>query len=99
MKNAVKFAFLTDLEDETNKLVDPSISKLPTKKPQPVPLAAQKLDSKYDTDVEQPQSIQSVPSEEVASASSGFMKFGSGSIQDINNIRSLRKSWHILYPN
>ncbi|CAI7334052.1 CGH_1_collapsed_G0015230.mRNA.1.CDS.1 [Saccharomyces cerevisiae] len=24
MKNAVKFAFLTDLEDETNKLVDPS---------------------------------------------------------------------------
>lgn len=42
-ENAVKFAFLTDLEDETNKLVDPSISKLPTKKPQPVPLAAQKL--------------------------------------------------------
>lgn len=92
MKNAVKFAFLTDLEDETNKLVDPSISKLPTKKPQPVPLAAQKLDSKYDTDVEQPQSIQSVPSEEVASASSGFMKFGSGSIQDIQVIL---KKYHL----
>lgn len=92
LKNAVKFAFLTDLEDETNKLVDPSVPKFPSKKPQPVPLVAQKSDSKYEAEVEQSQSTQAVPAEEVPSASSGFMTFGSGSIQDIQVIL---KKYHL----
>lgn len=92
LKNAVKFAFLTDLEEGTNKLVDPSVSKLSTKKPQPPPLAVQKVETKCDADVDQSQQVQQVMAEAITSASSGFMKFGSGSIQDIQVIL---KKYHL----
>lgn len=96
LKNAVKFAFLTDLEEGSNKLVDPTVSKLPTKKAQSVPFALQKPDSQSHVDAEQSQPVETVPIEEVTSASSGFMEFGSGSIQDIQVIL---KKYHLSLGN
>lgn len=96
LKNSVKFAFLTDLEEGSNKLVDPTVSKVPAKKPQPVPLALKKNDNKLQLDVEEPQPVQPELPEQVTSASSGFMKFGSGSIQDIQVIL---KKYHLSLGN
>lgn len=88
--------FLTDLEEGSNKLVDPTVSKVPIKKPQPVPLALKKNDNKLQLDAEEPQPVQPEVPEDVTSASSGFMKFGSGSIQDIQVIL---KKYHLSLGN
>lgn len=113
LKSSVKFPFLTDLEEGTNKLVDPLSSNGPARKQQPLTLAQQKQQqqdalaqqqkprdvtpnesnvnaSEYDF-----QAIKSSESDE-SSAASGFMKFGSGSIQDTQVIL---KKYHLSLAN
>lgn len=98
LKAAVKFPFLTNLEDGSNRLVDPLASGGPAKKQQPVTLAQKKQqesslgvgeNSLNHTD--EFQAVRTAESDDT-SASSGFMKFGSGSVQDIQVIL---KKYHL----
>lgn len=103
LKKKVNFTFLTDL-DEHNKIIDPYKHNVPTKREQPVTPAEKKrmeaasalealqkevsAESEAETEVndETP-----VSAEGDALTTSGFMKFGSGSIQDI---QVLLKKYH-----
>ncbi|CCD22627.1 Rgc1p NDAI_0A04710 [Naumovozyma dairenensis CBS 421] len=96
LKGSIKFPFLTDLEEGSNKLVDPLLLTSPIKKPQPVPLVQQRKEINIST-IPSPAEDNSIPFANVAnaeetSASSGFLKFGSGSIQDIQVIL---KKYHL----
>lgn len=120
LKSSVKFSFLTDIEEGSNKLIDPLSSSRPTKKQQPLTLAQKKeielkkqksgmpMDQQYD------QMNSSVESSAVnlealggsaeenfnmnvnSFAASGFMNFGTGSIQDIQVIL---KKHHLSLAN
>lgn len=103
LKSSVKFPFLTDLEDGTNKLIDPLSYKGPAKKQQPVTLAQKKQqqDGGFPTSAPSEsnlnlsenvfQAVRTAESDDT-SASSGFMKFGSGSVQDTQVIL---KKYHL----
>lgn len=115
LKSSVKFPFLTDLEEGTNKLVDPLSSNGPSKKQQPLTLAQQKqLQQEALAQQQKPRDsaanmnesnlniseydFQAVKASEAdeSSAASGFMKFGSGSIQDTQVIL---KKYHLSLAN
>ncbi|CAL9732430.1 activator of SKN7 protein 10 [Monosporozyma unispora] len=103
LKSSVKFHFLTDIEEGTNRLVDPFTTTKPMKKQQPKTLAQKKLDSSQQQQSDEQNTsttgvngggdtspyLSSGPIfneesyEQDILATSGFMKFGSGSIQDI----------------
>lgn len=102
LKSSVKFPFLTDLEEGTNKLIDPLSYKGPTKKQQPVTLAQKKQqetmlpmaaasESNLSLAENEYQAVRTADSDDT-SASSGFMKFGSGSVQDMQVIL---KKYHL----
>ncbi|QLQ80217.1 hypothetical protein HG537_0D02180 [Torulaspora globosa] len=102
LKSAVKFPFLTDLEDGSNRLVDPLASRGPAKKQQPVTLAQKKQqessvaatgvgENSLNNTENEFQAVRTAESDDT-SASSGFMKFGSGSVQDIQVIL---KKYHL----
>lgn len=136
LKSSVKFPFLTNLEDDTNRLVDPFTTSKPIKKQQPKTMAQQKqqkntntntntnntsntsntssTSNKYNnenydssnndnsfssnTQYNLPVSpnIETENSEFSSLASSGFLKFGSGSIQDIQVVL---KKHHLAIAN
>ncbi|SCV00991.1 LANO_0F09604g1_1 [Lachancea nothofagi CBS 11611] len=95
LRSNVKFSFLTDLEESTNRIIDPFQQR--AKKPgqaQPSPGLLRNLEddiagSNASTSSLQPSDLKPnmpmAPGDN-ASASSGFMKFGSGSIEDIQVI-------------
>ena len=86
LQGNVKFPFLTDLENETHKIYDPLKSNVPIKIPQPSTIAEQKK----TVVVEEDEQFQ--PVHDHSSAASGFLKFGSGSIQDIQVVL---KKYHL----
>ncbi|SCU97998.1 LADA_0H09868g1_1 [Lachancea dasiensis] len=91
----VKFSFLTDLEDSTNRIIDPFQQR--AKKPgtaQPAPSnnlrtpeeePSHRRSSSNTSGPDWKANVPVAPGDE-SSASSGFMKFGSGSIEDIQVI-------------
>ncbi|KAL3233836.1 Activator of SKN7 protein 10 [Nakaseomyces bracarensis] len=95
LRRKVNFTFLTDLDDH-NKVVDPYQNSIPTKRTQPVTAAEKKrleaasalealqkeISAESETDAEVNDEA-AISSEGDALAPSGFMKFGSGSIQDV----------------
>ncbi|CCE62932.1 hypothetical protein TPHA_0D02960 [Tetrapisispora phaffii CBS 4417] len=105
LKDSVKFKFLTDLDETTNSFVDPLTTKQLTKKQQPITLAEQKKlknpNAKAVEYVEVPGSASAATGSSAALinhdfnsalAASGFMKFGSGSVQDLQIIL---KKYHL----
>lgn len=110
LKSSVKFPFLTDLEEGTNNLIDPLTTKGPMKKQQPVTLAqkkqqelatqlpSSKADMSESTLNLAEAGFQAVKRAETddTSAPSGFMKFGSGSVQDTQVIL---KKYHLSLAN
>ncbi|KAG0667747.1 hypothetical protein C6P45_005423 [Maudiozyma exigua] len=99
IKGSIKFPFLTDIQDGSNKIVDPLFTPKLAKKQQPLTLAQQKeqkeleLQKQMEAELESATgSIPKLPSQTQNSnmstntAASGFMQFGSGSIQDIQVI-------------
>ncbi|SMN17977.1 similar to Saccharomyces cerevisiae YGR097W ASK10 Component of RNA polymerase II holoenzyme, phosphorylated in response to oxidative stress [Maudiozyma saulgeensis] len=97
IKGSIKFPFLTDLQDGSNKVVDPLFATKLTKKQQPLTLAQQKeqkeleLQKYIDSELEnQGNPLPKIPlttvNQATNTAASGFMQFGSGSIQDIQVI-------------
>ncbi|XDT38877.1 Hypothetical protein J6898_00384 [Nakaseomyces glabratus] len=105
LKKKVTFPFLTDLDDH-NQLVDPYQKNLPTKRTQPItPAEKKRLEAEaalaaattteetteeldFDTELEDEVPVSS---DNDTMAPSGFLKFGSGSIQDI---QVLLKKYH-----
>ncbi|EDO14851.1 hypothetical protein Kpol_359p12 [Vanderwaltozyma polyspora DSM 70294] len=104
MKDAVKFKFLTDLDEQTNTLVDPMTHTRPMRKQQPMTLAEKKKQSNLsssnlnDSSSFNPASSQFTLNKDLNNplAASGFMNFGSGSIQDIQIIL---KKYHLSLAN
>ncbi|QLG71561.1 hypothetical protein HG535_0B06050 [Zygotorulaspora mrakii] len=116
LKGSVKFPFLTDIEDSTNKLFDPLSAKGPAKKQQPVTLAQKKQQQQQQQQQQLPNEVENRPGfnesglnvseytfqavktaeSDESSAASGFMKFGSGSVQDIQVIL---KKYHLSLAN
>ena len=94
LKSSVKFHFLTDLEEGSNKLFDPYTTTKPVKKQQPKTIAQQKNSS--TTSNMDNNTNHEPPLEQDVLATSGFMKFGSGSIQDIQVIL---KKHHLALAN
>lgn len=97
IKGSIKFPFLTDIQDGSNKVVDPLFNPKLTKKQQPLTLAQQKeqreleLQRHLEAEIEnQGNALPKIPISSVNqttnTAASGFMQFGSGSIQDIQVI-------------
>mgnify|MGYP003365323706 CR=1 FL=1 len=99
IKGSIKFPFLTDIQDGSNKIIDPLFTPKLTKKQQPLTLAQQKeqkeLELQRQMEVELETSTGSIPklpsqtqnpNIKTNTAASGFMQFGSGSIQDIQVI-------------
>ncbi|SCW01120.1 LAFE_0D05512g1_1 [Lachancea fermentati] len=99
LKGSVKFPFLTDLEETTNRLVDPLVQK--GKKPA---ASATNLNKVKNIEEDLAHATQSLPDlslqpgavDDSSSASSGFMKFGSGSVQDIQVVL---KKYHLSLAN
>lgn len=103
LRKKVNFTFLTDL-DEHNKIMDPYQHTLPAKRQQPVTPAEKKrmeaqsalealqreVSAETETDGEVNDET-AVSADGDALAPSGFMKFGSGSIQDV---QVLLKKYH-----
>lgn len=116
LKSSVKFPFLTDIEEGTNRIIDPFDPKVVPKRQQPLTIAQQREQAQlqqqqellqnwqqqqqhpYGPHYPQPhgpyrdfsddraigtEDIQVVKSESESSAPSGFLKFGSGSVQDM----------------
>lgn len=98
LKDSVKFKFLTNLDEKNNAFVDPLTSRRPVRKAQPVPLAEQKMQPASYQEANGSgipnESTQHFLSHDLSSplGASGFMKFGSGSIQDLQIIL---KKYHI----
>lgn len=103
LKNSVKFSFLTDLEEGTNRIVDPLASSKAQKKPQPTTLAQRKQQAKVGitedaapppvvNDGEQEFKPVQTDDNDNTTAGSGFMRFGTGSVQDIQVIL---KKYHL----
>lgn len=102
LKNSVKFSFLTDLDESTNRVSDPLTKNLPQKKPQPMtqmkspfdekpdPFAASNASTLNNSSIDLGQELQLEPNDSCSGA--GFMNFGSGSIQDIQVIL---KKYHL----
>ncbi|KAL2709269.1 Protein ASK10 [Kluyveromyces marxianus] len=107
LKNAVKFSFLSDLDENTSKVFDPLTKNMPQKKPQPSPAMKSPREEKPDpfasasnfsastttfntSSLDLGQELQLEPHE--GCSGSGFMSFGSGSIQDIQVIL---KKYHL----
>lgn len=117
LKSSVKFHFLTDIEEGSNRLIDPLTTIKPVKKQQPKTIAQQKnmIDSKKPQQQEENDAFDNssnpinnnnndlyntnkndYPFEYDTLATSGFMKFGSGSIQDIQVVL---KKHHLALAN
>lgn len=102
LRNSVKFPFLTDLSDGSNKIVDP-LGQAPKKKEQLTLAQKRKMKEQEEAGELIPAETPN-PSEEFrpvqatdnTSASSGFLRFGSGSIQDIQVIL---KKYHVSLAN
>ncbi|GAV53252.1 hypothetical protein ZYGR_0AI05360 [Zygosaccharomyces rouxii] len=127
LKGSVKFPFLTDLEEGTNKIIDPFDPKVTTKRQQPLTLAQQREQQQLQQQQEMLQNwqqqqrnlndpqfqqsqpngprgdfsdehaigthdIQVVKTDSESAAPSGFLKFGSGSVQDIQVVL---KKYHL----
>lgn len=94
IKGSIKFPFLTDIQEDTNKIVDPLLGNKLTKKQQPLTLAQQKEKRERELQtpaLETPTSAMVPPAQGPMQqsgmpAASGFMQFGSGSIQDLQVI-------------
>lgn len=91
LKGAVNFPFLTDIQDGSHNIVDPLFAAKRGKKQQPLTLAQQKevdQQKQMEFDLENSNISLSHPqnSSNNTPAASGFMRFGSGSIQDIQVI-------------
>lgn len=90
LKNSVKFSFLTDISDDTNKIYDPLLKKKVSKIPQTVPLIEQQSGGPAKVSDVNPSETSLLDDKEIESINgssfSGFMSFGSGSIQDIQVI-------------
>lgn len=103
LKNAVKFSFLSDLDETTNKIVDPLVREGPQKGPQTVAgvkKSAQNSETSTAAGSMYGSTLDFGPDlmfeENDSSAASGFMKFGSGSVQDIQVIL---KKYHLSLSN
>lgn len=139
LKTAVKFSFLTDIQEGSNKLVEPMTTIAPIKRQQPMTLAEKQKQAELEklraTELEfelensksqsqfppqaplqsqQSQPLNQMPMNDESSmtlniyppiqqlesddtsATSGFIKFGSGSIQDIQVIL---KKYHLSVAN
>ncbi|CAG59428.1 ASK10 [Nakaseomyces glabratus] len=102
LRNSVKFPFLTDLTEGSNKIIDP-LSQAP-KKNAPTTMAQkrkQKEEEQNAPNVDLPpvdpsEQFMPVQATDNTSASSGFLRFGSGSIQDIQVIL---KKYHVSLAN
>lgn len=129
LKGSVKFPFLTDLEEGSNRIIDPFDPKVTAKRQQPLTIAQQReqqqlqqqqemlqnwqrqqqQQQEMDSQFQQPGSdasyrdfgddqgigihdIQVVKTDSDSAAPSGFLKFGSGSIQDIQVVL---KKYHL----
>lgn len=127
LKGGVKFPFLTDLEEGSNRIIDPFDPKVTPKRQQPLTLAQQREQQQLqqqqemlqnwqqqqrnlnDPQFQQPQpsgphrdfsddraigthDIQVVKTDSDSAAPSGFLKFGSGSVQDIQVVL---KKYHL----
>ncbi|CAR27259.1 ZYRO0C12606p [Zygosaccharomyces rouxii] len=132
LKSSVKFPFLTDLEEGSNRIMDPFDPKVTPKRQQPLTVAQQREQQQLQQQQEilqnwqqqqqqqqqrnangpqyqQPQlntthrdfnddraigtdDIQVVKTDSESAAPSGFLKFGSGSIQDIQVVL---KKYHL----
>lgn len=103
LRKKVNFTFLTDLDDH-NKIADPYQNTVPTKRQQPVTPAEKKrleaasaleaLQKEISNNTEADGDINdetAVSADGDALAPSGFMKYGSGSIQDV---QVLLKKYH-----
>ncbi|KAL3230719.1 Activator of SKN7 protein 10 [Nakaseomyces bracarensis] len=102
LRNSVKFPFLTDLSEGSNKIVDP-LGQAPKKK-EALTMAQKRKQKEQEELGGEPPAETPNPSEEFrpvqatdsTSASSGFLRFGSGSIQDIQVIL---KKYHVSLAN
>ncbi|EDO19594.1 hypothetical protein Kpol_1018p132 [Vanderwaltozyma polyspora DSM 70294] len=99
LKGNVKFQFLTDLEEGSNRIFDPLTSNIPTKKSQPSTLAEKnskvaqaELHAQLQSSGSQTDDEDMLPVHDLSSAASGYMKFGSGSVQDVQVIL---KKYHL----
>ncbi|CCF55981.1 hypothetical protein KAFR_0A05460 [Kazachstania africana CBS 2517] len=92
LRNEVKFGFLTDLEEGSNKLNDPLLNKRLVKLPQRVPPAQQNVPQEQEAASTSSPDTTVVEDDGSGSAFSGFQTFGSGSIQDIQVIL---KKYHV----
>lgn len=121
LKSSVKFHFLTDIEEGSNRLIDPLTTIKPVKKQQPKTIAQQKQNQQQENDpfdnsnpssnnnnnnntsnnsnnnhMDTYNNNNEYPYEYDVLATSGFMKFGSGSIQDIQVVL---KKHHLALAN
>lgn len=112
LRGAVKFSFLTDLEESTNRVIDPfqqrakkpgnaaSTSNLNTGLKSPPAVDDENLtnSSTLQSSSQSAFEVKNVPMApgDNDSASSGFMKFGSGSIEDIQVVL---KKYHTSMGN
>ncbi|AQZ09851.1 ASK10 (YGR097W) and RGC1 (YPR115W) [Zygosaccharomyces parabailii] len=117
LKGSVKFPFLTDLEEGTNKIVDPFDRRGAIKRQQPLTLAQQREQQQLQQQQEMLQQLQqqqqenyrrsqrevsedhgvdddfqAVRTQSDTAAPSGFLTFGSGSVQDIQVVL---KKYHL----
>ncbi|KAK5962343.1 Ask10p PWA37_000386 [Arxiozyma heterogenica] len=127
LKSSVKFHFLTDIEEGSNRLIDPLTTIKPVRKQQPKTIAQQKkmtdsskqqqqqenetfdntynnnannitnnMDTYHNNNNNNNNNTNEYPFEYDILATSGFMKFGSGSIQDIQVVL---KKHHLALAN
>ncbi|SCV04294.1 LAME_0H17304g1_1 [Lachancea meyersii CBS 8951] len=106
LRSNVKFSFLTDLEESTNRVVDPFQQR--AKKPgqpqhspgglrhQDDDLGQQNPNASSSASTTDFKASMPVAPGDMSSASSGFMKFGSGSIEDIQVVL---KKYHTSIGN
>ncbi|CCE63033.1 hypothetical protein TPHA_0D03990 [Tetrapisispora phaffii CBS 4417] len=93
---SIKFDVLNDIDANSNKLMDPLVSKIPKKLQQPSTLmqitTLEDSDKKDISSTAVGENDTSLSSEELIIGNSGFVKFGSGSVQDLQVIL---KKYHL----
>lgn len=84
LRDSCKFDFLTDVDPQSHQVFDPLLSRVVTKLPQSVPLIEKQGNKQHDamSPLANPNHDQEAV-EANGSAFSGFMQFGSGSVQDM----------------
>ena len=86
LRDSVKFSFLTDLNEANYQVFDPLLKTKATKREQVAPLIEQKAANASAAATSGSGFVHADEEEANGSAYSGFMKYGSGSIQDLQVI-------------